>query len=157
VIVLLDNTVLSNFAVVGRPDLVHQVLGDDAATTEAAWEEHQVGVRTERLPAQDWSWLPILPLRESETTLFQQLSQHLNAGEAACLAIAAARGARVMTDDRDAREIAAEWHIPISGTLGLLLRAVDLGILDIVEGDRLLQKMIEIGYHSPVASLRQVQ
>jgi hypothetical protein len=80
VIALLDNTVLSNFAVAaGR--ISSKILGEDAATPEAVWAEHQKGVRTGRLPAYDWSWLPILPLREAETPLFQQLSRRLSASE----------------------------------------------------------------------------
>lgn len=156
-IALLDNTVLSNFAVVGRSDLIHRVLGEDAATVEAVWDEHQAGIRAGRLPAEDWSWLPVLPLRESEVALFQQLSRRLNAGESACLALAAERGGRILTDDRDARETAAEWHIAISGTLGLLLQAIDLGIITIAEGNELLQRMIADGYRSPVISLRELR
>jgi len=86
-IALLDNTVLSNFTAVGRPDLVRLALGEDAATSEAAWAELQAGIRIGRLPAQDWSWLPILPLTETEKPLYNLFAERLNAGEAACLAI----------------------------------------------------------------------
>ena len=44
-IALLDNTVLSNFSVVERADLVRLALGEDAATTQAMWDELQSGVR----------------------------------------------------------------------------------------------------------------
>lgn len=155
-IALLDNTVLSNFSVVERADLVRRALGEDAATTQAVWDELQAGVRMGRLPAQDWSWLPILSLTEDEREVYDLLTRRLNAGEASCLAIAARRGYRVLTDDRDARELAAEWRVPVSGTLGLLLRLVDIGALSLAEGDDLLARMTAAGYYSPLDSLREL-
>lgn len=155
-IALLDNTVLSNFTAVGRPDLVRLALGEDAATSEAAWAELQTGIHIGKLPTQDWSWLSVLPLTEAEKPLYELFAESLNAGEASCLAIAASRGYRVFTDDRDARKLAAESKIPVSGTLGLLLRLVDLKILSLTEGDALLAQMIAAGYRSPVASLQEL-
>ncbi|MBC8450221.1 MAG: DUF3368 domain-containing protein, partial [Chloroflexi bacterium] len=152
-IALLDNTVLSNFAAVGRPDLVQLALGEEAAVTEAVWSELQTGIRIGKLPAQDWSWLPVLALTEAEWSLYHLLAQRLNAGEASCLALAAIRGYRVFTDDRDARQLAAEWRIPVSGTLGLLLRLHDLQVLSLTEADALLAGMIATGYRSPIVSL----
>lgn len=153
---LLDNTVLSNFAAVGRPDLIRHALGADAATTEMVWREHQVGIQLGRLPAHDWSWLSIRRLDEMEMPLYHLFAQHLNAGEASCLAIAARSGARVFTDDRDARELAASRSIAVSGTLGLLVRLIDLQILTLSEADALLALMIAAGYRSPVVSLQQL-
>lgn len=155
-IALLDNTVLSNFTRVERPDLVRRALSEDAATSEMVWGELQTGIRIGKLPSQDWSWLSILPLTEAEQPLYEYLTQTLNAGEASCLAIAARRRYRVFTDDRDARELAAEWQIPISGTLGLLSRLVAIGAITLAEGDELLARMIAGRYHSPVNSLREL-
>jgi predicted nucleic acid-binding protein len=111
VIALLDNTVLSNFTTVERPDLVRLALGKDAVTSEAAWAELQAGIHIGKLLPQDWSWLPVLSLTEDEKPLYNLLVQRLNAGEASCLAIAATRGYRIFTDDRDARELAAEMRL----------------------------------------------
>ena len=155
-LILLDNTVLSNFALVGRPDLIQNATGTDAATTEAVWEEYQAGVRIGRLPVHDWSWLPNLPLDAADMPLYNFFTQRLNAGEASCLAIAARPGARVFTDDRDAREIAVSRAIPVSGTLGLLVRLIDLHILALNDADALLANMIAAGYRSPVMSLQQL-
>jgi predicted nucleic acid-binding protein len=156
VIALLDTTVLSNFTVVRRADLVHRALGEDAATTESVWDELQAGIRLGRLPDQDWSWLPILALEEAERVLYRLLARRLNVGEASCLAMAAGRGYRVLTDDRDARQVAALWRIPVSGTLGLLLRLIDLRVLSLNQGDDLLASMTGAGYRSPIASLQEL-
>lgn len=80
----------------------------------------------------------------------------LDAGEASCLALAASRGYRVFTDDRDARTLAARMGIPVSGTIGLLVRLVDLGEITVAEGNRLLARMITFGYYAPIDSLERV-
>ncbi|MCL4490060.1 MAG: DUF3368 domain-containing protein [Chloroflexi bacterium] len=152
-ITILDNTLLSNFAIVQRPELIRLALADAAATTEEAFAECQTGVRIGRLPACDYSWLSVFPLNESERATYDQLRLRLNAGEAACLAIAARRGYRVFTDDRDAREIALQMQIPISGTVGLLVRLVEQSHLSLSDANGLLTRMIASGYRSPVTDL----
>jgi len=155
-IALLDNTVLSNFTLIKRADLVQLALGKNAAITQTVWDEFQAGIDLGKLPAQDWSWLPILTITEVEQPLYQLLTRRLNAGEASCLAIAASRGYRVFTDDQDARELAARRHIPVSGTLGLLILLVDQQNISQTTGDNLLTRMISSGYHSPVTSLQEL-
>ena len=150
---LLDNTVLSNFAVIQRADLIKHVLAADAATTRAVLEEHAVGVETGRLPACDWSRLAVLDVTDTAKHLYRQLRVHLGRGEAACLAVARTEGHRVFTDDRDARRFAMQLQVPISGTLGILVLAVDKGILTLEEGDHYLGHMIEAGYRAPFATL----
>ena len=149
-IALLDNTVLSNFTCIQRPDLVKMVFGEEAATSEMALRELQTGIRIGKLPVADWSWLRVIPLQEAEVPLYELLLQTLNAGEASCLAIAIRHGYRVFTDDRDARRLAATRQIPISGTLGIVLRLVDVRIVLLSEANRLLAQMIAAGYRYPV-------
>ncbi|MCL4297888.1 MAG: hypothetical protein KJ077_19250 [Anaerolineae bacterium] len=67
--VLLDNTVLSNFALVEQANLVHLALGQNVATTDIVWNEFETGLRLGKLPKQDWSWLSILTLTEAEKPL----------------------------------------------------------------------------------------
>ncbi len=153
---LLDNTVLSNFAIVERPELIRLALGDAAATVAEAFAECQTGMQLGRLPSSDWSWLHILRLEESERAMCEQLLARLNAGEAACLAVASARGYRVFTDDRDAREIAIQMRIPISGTLGLLARLVQQKHLSLQQANEFLRRMIAAGYRAPVADLAEI-
>lgn len=81
----------------------------------------------------------------------------LDAGEAATLAAAAARGWSIAVDERAARRIAAQdvGTDRITGTVGILRAAVADNHLTIEEGDGLLQQMIDDGYWSPVQSLRE--
>jgi predicted nucleic acid-binding protein len=154
--ILLDNTVLSNFAVVHRPELLRVAFGDALATSEDVFEELKIGISRGKLPALDWSWLPIWTLDETEKEHYAQFLHPLNAGEASCLAMALIRGCQVLTDDRDARELARLVQIPVSGTLGVLTRLIDLGALDLDKADSLLTQMIAAGYRSPIASLAEI-
>lgn len=155
-ITLLDNTVLSNFAIIAHPDWIRLALGDAAATTAETFAELQHGIDLGRLPKSDWSWLQVLQLAHDERTTFAQLCDQLNTGEAACLAMASKRNYRVFTDDRDAREIALQMQIPISGTLGLLLRLIEQEHLSLDQANAALAQMISAGYRSPLSNLRDL-
>lgn len=155
-LILLDNTVLSNFALVERIDLLVLALGAHVATTPQVVDEHRAGVALGRVPETDLTWLQVLVLSAAEEASLQQFLLHLNQGEAACLAVAAHRPARVLTDDRDARRFAGRRRIAISGTLGVLVRLVRTDHLTVPEADSLLRKMITQGYRSPVESLQEL-
>lgn len=74
-----------------------------------------------RLPEIKLDWLKIVDLEGDEITVFNDLLARVNAGEAACLAVASKRGGRILTDDRDARKLAAQLKIPVSGTIGYFI------------------------------------
>jgi len=147
---------MSNFAAVERLDLLCTAFGGGLATSQQAFDELQAGVRLGKLPSLDWSWLPILTVDEAELPHYERFLSSLNAGEAACLAIALTRNCRILTDDRDAREFARRLKIPLSGTLGVLVRLIDIGSLNLEEADVLLSQMIVAGYRSPVTSLQDL-
>ena len=152
-ILLLDNTVLSNFALVNHIDLLPVALGSQIATTPQVVDEYTEGVAKGILPDIKWDWLIIVDMDIEEETLFQEYLQRLNAGEVACLAVATQRKGRILTDDRDARKLAAQLKIPISGTLGILLRLVQFGDLKLPDANRILEQMVNKGYRSPVERL----
>ena len=156
-IALLDNTVMSNFALVERPDLLRTTFGGETATPQQAFSELIAGVQRGRLPDLDWSWLSVWTLEAAEAPHYQQFLRRLNAGEAACLAMAIHRTCRIVTDDRDAREFAYRLRVPLSGTLGVLVRLVDIGSLRVKQADALLSRMVAAGYRSPVVSLQELR
>jgi len=149
--VLLDNTVLTNFALIGRPDLVLEPW-PIACTTPATVAEYQAGV-AHQLPAAAWQSLEVVDLTPAEATLAQRLSNRLGSGERECLAVAALRGGLFVSDDFDARRQAQELSVATSGSIGILLLNVRQGRLRLVEGNDLLVQLIAAGYRSPVASL----
>lgn len=150
---LLDNTILSNFALVGSAHLIRLVLRDSAATTSEVLAEFERGVVLERVPRTDWSWLPVPRMTDADRALLSDLTLRLSVGEASCLAVAVNHGGRVFTDDLVARRIAAELRVPVSGTLGLLAQSVAEGHVTLTQADDILGQMIRAGYRSPVTSL----
>lgn len=155
-ILLLDNTVLSNFVLVNRIELLTEALGNEVATTPQVIGEFNDGVARGRLPETRLDWLEVVNLGAEEESLFRELLVRVNAGEASCLAVAVQRNGRVLTDDRDARKLAAQLKIPISGTLGILLRLVQINVLALSEANEILGQMIAGGYRSPVEKLEDL-
>ncbi len=154
--VLTDTTVLSNFAHVRRPDLLREIFPDLVAPP-AVFAELGSGERLGLVPVCDWAWLKVVELTESEQAHAAELRSDLEAGEAACLAIARSRGwLLLLTDDGDARRRAQSLGNPLSGTLGALARLVRQAALSVAEADRLLAKMRQCGYRSPVQSVVEV-
>lgn len=150
--VLLDNTVLSNFAFVNRPELVLRLWGDRCSVTTAVLNEYQMGVSLYDLPKTVWDALSILQLEPSEQQLADQLLQ-LGYGERTCIAIAAQRNGLFVSDDAKARQIAKGLDVAVSGTLGILSLNVRLGHLPLLEGNQILQAMISHGYRTPFSAL----
>lgn len=153
---LLDNTVLSNFALVGRIELLTNALGSQIATTPQVMDEFNDGVARGRVPETKLDWLEVINIEAKEETVFQELLMRVNAGEAACLAVASQRNGRILTDDRDARKLAAQLKIPVSGTLGVLLRLVEIDTLTLFEANEILGQMVSKGYRSPVQKLEEL-
>jgi len=150
---LLDNTVLSNFVLVDRINLLTEALGSQAATTPQVITEFYNGVTKGRLPKTNMQWLKVINLKTEEEILFRELLTRVNVGEAACLAVASKRDGAFLTDDRDARKLAAQLKVPVSGTLGIMLRLVQINAITLLEANELLEKMILKGYRSPVWKL----
>jgi predicted nucleic acid-binding protein len=154
--ILLDNTILSNFALIRHPEFVHQAFVEEIGTTEQAFHELERGMQLGRLPKCDWTWLQQLQLTGAEETQFRLLTMHLGTGEASCFSIAFQRKYKIATDDKDARQWAMRLTIPFTGTLGILASLVKQGEMTLIEGNSWLQQMIETGYHSPILKLDEL-
>jgi predicted nucleic acid-binding protein len=62
-----------------------------------------------------------------------------------------------LTDDRAARKQAQAWEVIFSGTLGILVLAIQKGHVNIDEGNLLLRTMINhANYRSPVTDLQDL-
>jgi predicted nucleic acid-binding protein len=155
-VILLDTTVLSNFAHIERPDLLRLGL-PDAATTPHVLAELERGIPSGRLPTCDWGWLEVVELTPSEETSLVHVRLVLDDGEASCIAVALERRASLFSDDLDARRYAQRRGIRVSGTLGVLSLLVKGGHLTVAEADDYLQGMIAHGYRSPVRSLADLE
>jgi predicted nucleic acid-binding protein len=86
-LVLLDNTVLSNFAHVNRSKLVMDLWSSCSNTLEA-WQEFQNGITIGKLPKNAWKGLSRIELTTNERELSNDLANVLGLGECTCIAVA---------------------------------------------------------------------
>jgi predicted nucleic acid-binding protein len=155
-LVVADTTVWCNFAHAGQPRLVPGAY-PGVTSPQQVLDEIAEGQRLGHLGDFDWRFIQRVQLTRDEEKSAERLQEGtLGRGEAACLAVAAARGVVVLTDDRDARTIAGALGVQVSGTLGVLLHLVDMGAVSLTEADGFLVEMIRAGYRSPVASLTEL-
>jgi predicted nucleic acid-binding protein len=154
--VLLDNTVLSNFATIRHPDLIRAAFVEQVGTTEQAFQEMLDGIAVGKIPACDWDWLARVAITPDERMQFETFHEHLGEGEASCLAVAKTRGYKLATDDKDARRLARQLGISLTGTIGILATLVKQDQILLVEGDCFLREMIASGYRSPLATLGDI-
>jgi predicted nucleic acid-binding protein len=132
--VIANTTLISNFAGIGRLDLLSR-LWDKLYISDQVFDEIKAGLNQgytfytglEQIifPFSSTGWLHLTALNTpDEFRLFGQLLQTLHSGEASCLAIAYHRQWTFLSDDKAARKAAAGLNVPISGTIGVLLALV---------------------------------
>lgn len=153
--VIADTTVLSNFLLIDRLDILTGVVGN-ICITEMVMEEINVCVAKYILPAIDPDTFEIMDLTEDDKLLFLRLNERFGKGEASCLAVCMSRGLRILTDDPDARRYAQRTGIPVSGTIGVLVCALGKETISRSEADDLLSEMIAKGFYSPIKKLEEL-
>ncbi len=92
---------------------------------------------------------------KKEKSLYETLSVSLGLGEASSIAVAKSRGFILACDDRAARREAGLLDVKLTGILGILTKALRHKTINLNEGNIILAKMIEIGFYSPVKSLKK--
>ncbi|MDR5673661.1 twitching motility protein PilT [Halalkaliarchaeum sp. AArc-GB] len=149
---VLDTTVLSNFAQVNHVELLLNL--PRLVTVEAVREELEAGAEThlyvENALAVLGREIPVVTPSASTETLEEQLLESLDPGEAQALAVAAVADGMLVTDDGDARTIAAQRGVGLTGSIGLLVRFVESGHVSAATADEYLKRWIdEAGFRSP--------
>jgi predicted nucleic acid-binding protein len=153
-VILIDNTVLSNYALIDRLQLLQLFCGGQGMTTDAVLAEFHAGTARRLFKGRDITWIRRTGIRgESERLLFEHFQKRLGAGEASCLAVAIHRKHGILTDDMDARKVARRAGIQVSGSVGVLVTMVKQRVIDLQEGNKTLQELISAGYFSPVEEL----
>jgi hypothetical protein len=102
-VILINNTVLSNFALAQAIPLLREFCAGKGRITAQVLAEFEEGVRQGILPITTLKWLRWVRLRgRQERGHILQLCTQLGAGEASCLAIAILRGYDFLSDDMKA-------------------------------------------------------
>ncbi len=127
-LVIADTSVLQYLYQVGRLHLLHDVLGPvivPQAVADELAEGRRIGVAVPD-PAQ-YPWLTVQTVAGA---VLLPLAWDLGRGEREVLALALEQaGALVLLDDALARRAARLLEIPVIGTLGLLLKAKQMGLV----------------------------
>jgi predicted nucleic acid-binding protein len=160
--IVLDCCVVSNFALAGALGILEALSKDRAYLTDFVAAEIMRGIQAGHsalaaIPkAVRAGWLRETGLRTAdEKRLFESLSRSLGLGEASAIAVAKSRRFLFASDDRVARAEAAALRVPLTGTLGILVRAVRTGVCDSRTADECLSRMVDAGFFSPVRSIRE--
>lgn len=152
-----DTVTLSNFALVGRMDLLLRRYGQRAFVTPEVLSEVLDGITAGYDSLQDvetatddrrFTTAPSLTV--DEKAVYMELLRSLAPGEASCIARACVKGGTVVTDDRATRSLCSERDVPFTGTVGILKACVQEGLLEGGDADAVLQSMIDHGYYAPV-------
>ena len=164
--IVFDTCVISNFALAGALGILEGLYQNKAhkayiidIVSMAILRGIQSGhARLEAIPkAVQAGWLKETGLKlGKERELFETLSVSLGLGEASSIAVAKSRGFRFASDDSVARAAAVRLGVPLTATLGILVKAVREGVCDLEAADGYLGKMIKAGFFSPVRSLREI-
>jgi len=158
--VIFDTMVISNFAKAGQLDLLRSLYSDNACCTGFVVAEVLRGFRQGHtdLEALVQLLLDGWPRQEelitpTERRLYASISVSLGDGESSCLALAAQRGYVFACDDRLARSEAVRLEIPLTGTVGILIKAVRIGAIDLKKANTILKRMTQAGFYAPVARI----
>lgn len=138
--VCVDTCVFVNFAIVGRVEIMVQIQDFVFHVPQEVAEEITVQFQKQSLEQMfGLGGLKKTELRDvAELTRFADYSQRFGKGESACLAIAACRRWIVATDETKDKRLKKEIDalgIRIVNTPGLLLKAIQVGLLSVAEAD----------------------
>lgn len=157
--VVLDTTVLSNFASTADVALLVSVL-DVPVVGPAVVAELEAGVEhghqylsnaIEHLGTD----IPIETIADDSPA--EPVRGQLDAGEADSLLVAQQSDGTVATDDLAARRVAKEYGCPVTGSVGLLARAVTHEEASVETADDMLARWRDRrGYYAPVSSISEV-
>ncbi len=152
--VVLDATVLSNFAVSDDLDLLDR-LSARFVTVEAVTDELRAGFEAgydhlgRAIDATD-----VIAVEEKPDS---DVLDELDRGESYALSAAQKRSGTLATDDLPARELATRRGIELTGSVGLLVRLVLRDELSVSEADTILERwIVDARYRSPVESISEV-
>ncbi len=161
--VIFDNCVLSNFALSDSLYVIKRLYSNTAYVTNLVMAENLRGIikghreLAHIREAVKEGWLKeITPDSTEEQNLFESLCVSLGFGEASAIAAAKSRGFVFACDDKTARREAALLGVKLTGTIGILTKAVRRKLINPKEADEILRRMIFCGFYSTIVSIREL-
>jgi predicted nucleic acid-binding protein len=135
-VIISDTACLIGLTNIGRLDLLREMYGSILITPEVAAEYGS--------PLPEW----IIVQAVSDTNTVFVFNQSIDLGEASSIALALeTRNPLLILDDRRARQFALNFGLEITGTLGLIIRAYEKGIIQDI--DSIIASLREVGFRLP--------
>lgn len=153
---VLDTTVLSNFAFIGQMDLLAAL--PRVCSVPEVRRELRTGMDSYPYLQQALDHLddtiPVMELDDQVVELIPELEFRLDPGEAQALAVASVHGGTLVSDDRAARESARSLDVSVTGSIGVLVTAVEDERIAKSDADRWLKQWVdETAYRAPSREL----
>jgi predicted nucleic acid-binding protein len=157
----MDTCVFVNFAIVGRVDLIVQISGFSFHVPQEVVDEVTIAAQRQILDqVLATGDLKKTEVHEvSELARFAEYSQRFGRGESACLAIAACRGWVFATDESKDKRLKKEIEaskVRIVNTPGLLLKAIQNGVLSVNEADAVKAELEKNRFKMDFGSFQEV-
>jgi predicted nucleic acid-binding protein len=158
--IIFDNCVLSNFALSNSLNLIKRLYPSHSYITDFVAAENLKGIikgyreLSKIKEAIRDGWIKEITLEAAEEkSIFEALSVSLGFGEASSIAVAKVRGFVFACDDKAARKEASLLNVRLTGTVGILIKAVRKRIIDYKKANEILNSMISRGFYSPIKSI----
>jgi predicted nucleic acid-binding protein len=153
---VLNTTAPSNFAYIDRMDLLETLPRE--CTVPTVRSELRAGVDSyphlQRALDSVGDAIPVLVLDESAEEAATQRERRLDPGEAEAFAVADIHDGTLVTDDGPARGLARETGVAVTGSIGVLIRALEDGQVSEADADRWLKRWVdETDYRAPSRDL----
>jgi predicted nucleic acid-binding protein len=161
--IIFDCCCISNFALSDSLFILENFYSESACITNFVSAEilrgiqqgHEDLVKVQEALRVGWLKEVVLSSKK-EKSLYETLSVSLGLGEASSIAVAKSRVFVFACDDRTARREAGLLDVKLTGTTGILKKAVRHKTINLDKGNLILARMIEIGFYSPVKSLEDI-
>lgn len=158
---IFDTVVLSNFFLADAEALLQKRYKSKAIITSEIYAELIAGIQQHPSLKKIDSLLTdgsfeLIALTREELSACQQLLTFLDLGEASAISYAQQHNYIVVTDDRAARNYCARVNIPVTGTIGILKACIQDKLIPLEDADSILNKMITVGFYSPVQSISSI-
>jgi hypothetical protein len=161
--IIFDNCVLTNFALSDSFYVIKHLYANTSYITDLVMAENIRGIikghrkLANIREAVREGWLREITLdRIEEKNLFESLCVSLGFGEASAIAAAKSRVLVFACDDKAARREAELLGVRLTGTGGILVKAVRRKLIKRRRADEILRRMIACGFYSPINSIKEV-
>lgn len=132
-IIVADTTPLSELAKIKQLDLLQKVYSKILIPPEV-YQEIITGEHPAKHLIKSVNWIEIYQVSQPDKIITLRNITELDLGECAAIILAEElKAKRVLIDDLEARKVAISRNLPVTGTVGTLLIAKQLGIITIVK------------------------